>query len=568
MKVPIYIQAAIHGNEYEGADAMMQLIERLATTPRGADPEVDAILDHAILVFNPVQNPDGRAAGTRANGAGFDLNRDFLTQSQPEAKASVGHAGVAVPGHARPARLRDADADRGDHQAAQPRHRLRPVAEVEPAADRGERRRAGGGGARRPTSHQRLVRHRRPAAARVVHLPGGGAPGPAVAEGWDDWGPFYTPMYNQLVGLNGSTVEMCMSTASNPATQRVCGAPGLTDFPRGRAAARTAQYVVATSTLAFDVANRHDLLADQLENYRRGVANAARPECCPAPFDVANNWMHEYPTAYVIPLGGNQRSDAEANRLAQWLLDNGIEVTQLNKAATFGAQQFGQGSYVVWMDQAHRGLIETTLAIGEDISSRSGCCTRRRPRGATAPCGAPTSPRFPGARASTRHARVPSPQKLSGASSPARPAPTCWRSTPRRRCARSTRWSRAASGPRSRPPPSPAAAAPTRPGRRSSPASDKQTLDRVGKDNGLRFGVAGATPPAREPRTSVPRIAVLTGGLTQEIWVLRNLGFTADPVATGNTSALNTRARPTRWPATTSSTTRPGGRPARRRGRG
>jgi len=32
---------------------------------------------------------------------------------------------------------------------------------------------------------------------------------------------------------------------------------------------------------------------------------------------------------------------------------------------------------------------------------------------------------------------------------------------------------------------------------------------------------------------------VLTGGLTQEIWVLRDLGFTADPVPTGNTSALN-----------------------------
>ncbi len=62
----------------------------------------------------------------------------------------------------------------------------------------------------------------------------------------------------------------------------------------------------------------------------------------------------------------------------------------------------------------------------------------------------------------------------------------------------------------------------------------------MGKDSGLRFGgVAETALPAREPRTSVPRIAVLTGGLTQEIWVLRDLGFTADPVATGNTSALN-----------------------------
>jgi murein tripeptide amidase MpaA len=79
VKVPLYIQGGIHGNEYEGVDASMQLIERLATTPYGTDPEVDQILDHAILLFNPIQNPDGRIAGTRTNGNGFDLNRDFLT---------------------------------------------------------------------------------------------------------------------------------------------------------------------------------------------------------------------------------------------------------------------------------------------------------------------------------------------------------------------------------------------------------------------------------------------------------------------------------------------------------
>ena len=44
----------------------------------------------------------------------------------------------------------------------------------------------------------------------------GSTPGPAVAEGWDDWGPFYTPMYNQHVGLNGSTVEMCIEHGDEP----------------------------------------------------------------------------------------------------------------------------------------------------------------------------------------------------------------------------------------------------------------------------------------------------------------------------------------------------------------
>jgi hypothetical protein len=546
VKVPIFIQAAIHGNEFEGVDASMQLIERLATTPRGTDPEVDAILDHAVVVFNSDQNPDGRAAGTRANGAGFDLNRDFLTQSQPEVKASVSVMQqwlfpdmLDQHGYVTPTLIEATTKPHNpgiDYDLFLKWNQPRTAANA--AALAAERL-----GVQRPVNDWCANADLPPIGSSVC--PGGGAPGPAVAEGWDDWGPFYTPMYNQLVGLNGSTVEMCQSTATNPATQRVCGAPGLTSFPRGRAAARTAQYAVATSTLAFDVAHRHDLLADQLENYRRGVAGAARPACCPAPFDVANNWMHEYPAAYVIPLGGDQRSDAEANNLVQWLLDNGIEVTQLNNAATFGSQRFEQGSYVVPMDQPHRGLVETTLSVGVDVSSAIGVLYA--PPAAWShgylwgadvvqvPTGAGFAP--------ATHA-VGSPQKLSGGVEPG-PAgayaleidsPTAVR----------TLNSLISSGVAAE-----IATASFTGGGRTYPAgtaifsaSDKQTLDSVGKDSGLRFGSVDAALPAREPRTSVPRIAVLTGGLTQEIWVLRDLGFTADPVPTGNTSALNNPSAP------------------------
>ncbi len=135
VKVPLEIQAGIHGNEYEGVDAVMQLIERLATTPSGTDPEVDQILDHSVVLFNVIQNPDGRIVGLRQNGNGFDLNRDFLTQAQPETKASV-----SVIQEWQPPELldlhgyHDADADRGDDEAAQPEHRVRPLAEVEPGA--------------------------------------------------------------------------------------------------------------------------------------------------------------------------------------------------------------------------------------------------------------------------------------------------------------------------------------------------------------------------------------------------------------------------------------------------
>ena len=42
---------------------------------------------------------------------------------------------------------------------------------------------------------QRLVRERPHLRRTGAICADGNPPGPAVAEGWDDWGPFYTPMY-------------------------------------------------------------------------------------------------------------------------------------------------------------------------------------------------------------------------------------------------------------------------------------------------------------------------------------------------------------------------------------
>ena len=49
--------------------------------------EVQSILDNFILLVNVCNNPDGRVLGTRQNSLGFDLNRDMLTQTQPETRA-------------------------------------------------------------------------------------------------------------------------------------------------------------------------------------------------------------------------------------------------------------------------------------------------------------------------------------------------------------------------------------------------------------------------------------------------------------------------------------------------
>jgi Zinc carboxypeptidase len=543
VKIPIFIQSAIHGNEYEGVDAMMPFINRVATTRYGTDPEVDKILDHTILVFNVVQNPDGRAAGTRANGNGFDLNRDFLTQSQPEVQASVSVMQkwlfpdmLDQHGYVTPTLIEATTKPHNpgiDYDLWLKWNQPRTAANVAALATVGL-------GGQRPINDWCEEADLPPIGSTVCE--DGNPPGPAVAEGWDDWGPFYTPMYNQLVGLNGSTVEMCSSTASNPATQRVCGAPGLTTFPRGRVAARLSQENITRSTLAFNIANRRQLLGDMLEIYRRGVDGERRPACCPAPFDVANNWMHEYPTAYVIPRGDGQRSDAEANRLVSWLLTNGIEVTELEKTAYVNGQRFEEGSYVVWMQQPHRGLVETTLSVGVDISAEIGQLYAPPAAWSHGYLWGADIVQIPkGTRFHVKTDRIKRPGRLDGG------VEIAWKTSfyaLRMNSPTAVRTLNALLGDGV---PAKIATQQITVGGRTYPAGSaifdaslKHALDRAGRNSGLTFeAVSARDVPGLEPRVRAPRIAVLTGGLTQEIWVLRNLGFTADPIPTGNTSDLN-----------------------------
>jgi Zinc carboxypeptidase len=538
IKIPIFIQGGIHGDETEGVDADMLLIERLATTPYGTDPDVDAILDHVIVLINIDQNPDGRKLGTRANGFNFDLNRDFLTQSQSETKASVSIMQEWLP------------ADMNDqHGYVEPTLVEATTKPHNPGIDydlwlKWNQSRIDANEAAMNAIGLAVTRpindwcaNGNPAPASGI-CPGGGPPGPAVAEGWDDWGPFYTPMYLQLVGLNGSTVEMCNSTGT------VCSVPGTTlEFPRGRLGSRTAQYTIAWSTLLFDGANRRELMHDQLEIYRRGVTGAPRPACCPAPFDVANNWMREYPTAYVIPLGTGQRSNPEANRLVEWLLFNGIKVSELKQAASFNGRTFEQGSYVVWMQQAHRGLAETALGIGDDVSSTIG--RLYAPPGAWSHgylWGADVFSIPPGTAFNAQTNEINKPSKLDGGVEPGRAeryaleidSATAVRSLNALLSGGTAAELATASFTNG------GVTFPAGTVLFSGDVASKNALDKLGKDVGLTFHKVSGDIPAVEAIERVPRIAVLTAlAFNQDVWSLRNLGFEADPIST---ATINTAA--------------------------
>ena len=569
IKVPVFVNGAIHGNEYEGVESNMQLIEDLATTPYGADPTIDDILDHVILVFNVIQNPDGRVAGTRANGNGFDMNRDFMTQSQSEVRATVALIQKWLPvevldlhGYVTPTLIEATtkphnpsieydlwlkwNQDRIDaNQAAMADagfNITRPINDW--CADGDDPDPPGTGGV----------------------CDDGTLPGPAVAESWDDWGPFYTPMYAQHVGLDGSTVEMCNQTDGD------CGFEGdMIDETPGRLGSFEIQYIVTKSSLDYVVANRNEMLYDEAERYRRGVAGEPRVDCCDPPFDVDNNWMKEFPAAYVIPVDTGQRSNAEAKRLADWLLRNGIKVDTLRFKTTFDGQTFNKGSYVVWMDQAHRGLADTALNVGVDVSDRisilyappaawshgylwgadvveipldsgfSPVTNRinktRTPDGGVEP-----------GRAEAYALELDSPTAvrvlngLIGGGLTAEMALDAF----------------------------PAKTGGTLPAGTVLFGADHATrvqLATAGRENGLLFRrvVTEDFPSSTDPVDGAPRIAVVTNSVNQDVWSLRDLGFDANPV--GSTTTINNS--PTdplvgydvvwntgNWPGTTQQTAR------------
>ncbi len=107
-KPVLYIQANIHAGEVEGKEAVQMLMRDLTLG------YLRPLLDSVVILFVPIYNADGNDAfgpadinraeqegpamvGLRADGDGYDLNRDYVKQDAPETRASLAFIGKWDP---------------------------------------------------------------------------------------------------------------------------------------------------------------------------------------------------------------------------------------------------------------------------------------------------------------------------------------------------------------------------------------------------------------------------------------------------------------------------------------
>ncbi len=83
---PLLINCNVHGNEPGDREACLIMARQLAF---GTDARTIDLLSHTTVLIVPTINGDGRAANTRGNSTGQDLNRDYSLIRQPENAAFV-----------------------------------------------------------------------------------------------------------------------------------------------------------------------------------------------------------------------------------------------------------------------------------------------------------------------------------------------------------------------------------------------------------------------------------------------------------------------------------------------
>lgn len=361
-RVPVFINNTIHGNEWEGTDYFLEYVEHLAFSD---DPEVLETLENYLVVGIVSQNPDGRVLGTRANANGYDLNRDYVAQTQPETVIArdqiIRYNPVSLldtHGYVTNTLILPSTGPHGQNYEIDLylKHSLAAAESMENA----------------------ILALDEP---RAIHASGRiRIPYRDNADGWGPYPPIYTPMYAMQHGGHGHTVEVPLNPRGNLTEEERLERVRV-NLAVGRAAIEGNQRYLLD--------NRDQVLGDQLEFYRRGVAGEPgraitdpyliEKAACGSfvnPFDGdvivehcnSDVYVNEYPRAWVIPFGEGQRSDSAAIVTAQYLLDNDVQVLRTTHEVNIGGLTYGPGTFVVDQHQAKRNVAQNALETGRNLS--------------------------------------------------------------------------------------------------------------------------------------------------------------------------------------------------------
>jgi len=324
-RATVFITGSIHGDEMMGTDACLDLMELLAYENT---EEVEAILDNTISLIYVCVNPDGRIANMRYNDNYFDMNRDWLTASQPEV-----HAGIEyVFKEWAPLVNIDLHGYMGEDWVL-----------IEPCTP-----------LHNPNAEEDLLlEHLLPMAETMeawlkeIEIDTIIPLRDWTAE-WDDYPPIFTPMYGFYHGCFGITFE-----STDPYDKN--GSPEISI---------NAHYIGMLGAYEYIVENKEDMFEDQTEIFLRGINNEGHwlggPE---------KGGPGSFPYAFILPMDSELQMDLiQTAKMVDFAIFHGVKVHVAVESFTVDDIEYPAGTYVVLMNQPRAGLAMNMFWYGEDTS--------------------------------------------------------------------------------------------------------------------------------------------------------------------------------------------------------
>jgi hypothetical protein len=330
LPVIVWFIHGVHGNEISSADAALAEAYHLLA---GRSQDVEATLRDAIVIIDPMQNPDGRQRFVTANLAGraaiadseplsaehdepwpggrsnhylFDMNRDYFALSQPETQ---GRAKVMLEWY--PQVVVDLHEMGGNstYYFAPPAHPMNPMITA---------------------AQQKWFDAFGRANAAQFDRRGFSY---FVREVYDSFYPGYGESWPIFHGSIGMTYEQ--ASARGLSFRREDGTT-LT-YKHGV----THHFTAAITTALTAARNRERLLRDFYEYRRSAIAMGAQGT-----------------REYIIPAG---RDRSRTTRLAQLLASQGIQVNRADDAFQIGTRQVPAGSFIIPLAQPAGRLVRNLL---------------------------------------------------------------------------------------------------------------------------------------------------------------------------------------------------------------